>query len=151
MQHMLIHDSDVTMNGHQGKVAAVDEDYDGEQKRTESWTIPSYTDKDLEDTLQAFQSLVDTIYARTPSQMQTRRTQNSLVDLVNGGDLESLPGHSFAYRRLSQAEVPSFKYVMPAGERALNGRMESAGATSKSQHNAFRAPGIDWKAFVGKN
>ena len=72
MQHMSICDTEITMNGRQmwlplemildgfvdmidqGKILAVDESYIGEQERTEPWIMPSYTEQDLEDTLQAF-------------------------------------------------------------------------------------------------
>ncbi|KAG9654559.1 hypothetical protein KCU95_g9415, partial [Aureobasidium melanogenum] len=115
MQHMSIHDSDVTMNGR--KIVAVDEDYDGEQERTEPWIMPSYSERDLNDTLRAFQSLVDALCARIPDQIQ--HTENSLFDLVTGGDLECLPSNSFAYRFLSQAKVPPFFHIAP-GLRIAN-------------------------------
>jgi len=69
MQHMSIHDTEITMNGRQlwlplemildgfvdmidqGKALAVGEGYNGEQERTEPWIMPSYTEQDLQDTL----------------------------------------------------------------------------------------------------
>ncbi|CAD0096051.1 unnamed protein product [Aureobasidium mustum] len=129
MQHMSIHDTDVTMNGRQtwlpleiildglidmieqGKVVAVDEDYDGEQERTEPWIMPPYTEQDVQDTLQAFRSLVDAVSTRMPTQIQ--HTENSIIDLVTGGDLDCLPSDSFAYRFLSQAKAPPFIYIAP--------------------------------------
>lgn len=134
MQHMSIHDSDVTMNGRQswlplefildglvdmvdqGKVVAVDDDYNGEQERTEPWIMPSYSDIDVKDSLLAFRSLVDAICARMSSRIQ--HTEHNLLDFVVG-DPESLPSNSFAYRFLSQAKVPPFTYIAP-GLRVAN-------------------------------
>lgn len=91
MQHMSIRDTEITMNGRQlwlplevildglvdmieqGKILAVDATYSGEQERTEPWIMPSYTDRDLEESLQAFQQLVDAIHDRMPSKPQCRK------------------------------------------------------------------------------
>ncbi|KAG9747138.1 hypothetical protein KCU59_g4643, partial [Aureobasidium melanogenum] len=135
MQHMSIHDSDVTMNGRQswlplevildglidmieqGKVVAVAEDYDGEQERIEPWIMPSYTEHDLDDTLQAFQSLVDAICVRMPNRIE--HTETSLIDLVIDDNVGRLPSNSFAYRFLSQAKVPPLIHIAP-GLRIAN-------------------------------
>ncbi|KAG9185087.1 hypothetical protein G6011_03034 [Alternaria panax] len=129
MQHTTIHDTDITMNGRQlwlplemildgfvdmidqGKVLAVDDGYNGEQERIEPWIMPSYTERDLQDTLQAFEQLVDAIHARMPSQPQN--TRQGLLDLVTGGNAESLPSNSFAHRFLTQCSKPAFTYIAP--------------------------------------
>ncbi|KAI8937174.1 hypothetical protein NX059_006386 [Plenodomus lindquistii] len=129
MQHMTIRDSDITMNQRQlwlplemildgligmidqGKVLAVGDDYDGKQDRAEPWIMPSYTERDLQDTLQAFKQLVDAIHARMPSQPQN--TGQDLLDLVTGGHAESLPSHTFAHRFLTQCSKPGFTYIAP--------------------------------------
>lgn len=87
------------------------------QERTEPWIMPSYTQRDLDDTLQAFQSLVDAICVRMPNRIEHPET--SLIDLVIGGDVERLPSNSFAYRLLSQAKVPPFIHIAP-GLRIAN-------------------------------
>jgi hypothetical protein len=129
MQHMSIHDVEITMNSRQmwlplemilhgfvdiidqGKVLAVGDGYDGKQEHTEPWTMPSYTESDLHDTLQAFEQLVDAIHARMPSQPQ--KTRQCLLDLVTGGNAESLPPISFAHRFLARCSKPSFTYIAP--------------------------------------
>jgi hypothetical protein len=129
IQHMSLDDAWITMNGRQiwlplesildcfidmidqGKVLAVSEAYDGEQEHTEPWIMPSYTEQDLEDTLQAFQHLVGTIHAKMPSQPQ--RTEEGLLELVTGGCLQNLPSNSFAYQFLSKCPRPSFTYIAP--------------------------------------
>lgn len=87
------------------------------QERTEPWIMPSYTERDFDDTLQAFQSLVDAICVRMPNRIE--HTETSLIDLVIGGDVERLPSNSFAYRLLSQAKVPPFIHIAP-GLRIAN-------------------------------
>lgn len=129
MQHMSIHDCEITMNGRQiwlplemildgfvdmidqGKVLAVSGAYDGEQERTEPWIMPSYTRQDLDDTVQAFQHLVNTIHAKMPSQPQN--TEEGLLDLVTGGLPQSLPSDCFAYQFLAQSLRPSFNNIAP--------------------------------------
>jgi hypothetical protein len=129
MQHIAMRDSEVTMNGRQmwlplemvldglvdmivqGKVLAVDESYSGEQERTEPWIMPSYTEQDLEDTLQAFEQLVDAIHDRMPSPAQS--AGNGLFEIVTGGHPEILPANSFAYRFLARCLRPSFTYIAP--------------------------------------
>jgi hypothetical protein len=129
MQHMSIHDTDITMNGRQswlpldhildgfvemidqGKIVAVGEDYDGEQERTTPWIMPSYTEQDLEQTVKAFQDLVDVICAAMPTRLE--QTGDKLIDLVTAGGPYSLPSNSFAYRFLFQATNPPFKYIAP--------------------------------------
>jgi hypothetical protein len=129
MQHMSIHDTSITMNGRQiwlslelildgfvdmidqGKVLAVSGDYSGEQEHTEPWIMPAYTQQDLDDTLQAFQHLVDTIYAKMPSQPQN--LEGNLLDLVTGGLPHSLAPNSFAYQFFSQSPRPSLTNIAP--------------------------------------
>lgn len=129
MQHMSIHDTDITMNGRQmwlplemildgfvdmideGKVLAVDEGYNGGQEPTDPWIMPSYTERDLEDTLQAFEQLVDAIHARMPS--RTQNTEQGLLDLVTGGNPESLPPNSFARHFLARCLRPAFTHIAP--------------------------------------
>jgi hypothetical protein len=84
----------------QGKTVAVGDDYDGEQERTTPWIMPSYTEQDLEQTVGAFQDLVDVICAAMPTQLE--HTGDSLIGFVTAGELHSLPSSSFAYRFLSQ-------------------------------------------------
>jgi hypothetical protein len=95
----------------QGKVFAVSETYNSEQERIGPWIMPSYTQQDLEDTLQAFQHLVNAIYAKMPSQPQS--TEKSLLDLVTNDSPQSLPSNSFAYQFLAQSFKPSFTNIAP--------------------------------------
>ncbi|KAF2627858.1 hypothetical protein BU25DRAFT_392248 [Macroventuria anomochaeta] len=129
MQHMSIRDTSITMNGRQtwlpletildgfidmidqGKVLTVGEAYNGEQERTEPWIMPSYTQRDLDDTLEAFQQLVNTIHDKMPSQPQD--TKAGLLDLVTGGHPQMLPSNSFAYQFLAKSPIPSFTYIAP--------------------------------------
>lgn len=129
IQHMSIHDTGITMNGRQswlplecildglldmidqGKVLAVDDDHGGEQERTTPWIMPSYTEQDLDETLKAFQCLIDAICAAMPGQPE--QNGDSLIDLVTGGNPDSLPSSSFSRRFLSQAINPPFTYSAP--------------------------------------
>ncbi|KAH8710042.1 hypothetical protein GQ44DRAFT_714715 [Phaeosphaeriaceae sp. PMI808] len=129
MQHMSIHDTSITMSGRQiwlplemildgfvdmidqGKVVAVSGAYNGEQGRTEPWIMLPYTQQDLDDTLQAFQHLVDAIHAKLPSQPQ--ETEGGLLDLVTGGPPLTLPSDSFAYQFLARSRRPSFTNIAP--------------------------------------
>lgn len=129
MQHISIHDADITMNSRQmwlplemildgfidmidqGKILAVQDDYDGEQERTEPWIMPSYTERDFEDTIKAFEHLIDAIHTRMPSQPQD--TRQGLLDLVTGSNAESIPSNSFAYRFLTRCSKPAFTYIAP--------------------------------------
>ncbi len=45
----------------QKKVVAVDGSYDGDQESIEPWIMPSYTEQDLDDTLDAFDRLLSAI------------------------------------------------------------------------------------------
>jgi hypothetical protein len=94
----------------QGKVVAV-EAYNGEQERTEPWIMPSYTQRDLDDTLGAFQQLVNTINDKLPS--QPLETEIGLLDLETGGDQRRLPSNSFAHQFLVRSPEPSFTYLAP--------------------------------------
>ncbi|KAK5135853.1 hypothetical protein LTR08_004502 [Meristemomyces frigidus] len=51
----------------QGKVVATEDAYDGEQERPNPWIMPSYTETDLEETLEAFDSLAEAIEERLPA------------------------------------------------------------------------------------
>ncbi|KAH0495710.1 hypothetical protein TgHK011_009243 [Trichoderma gracile] len=126
MQHISIHDTGVTMNGRQvwlplelvleafldmmdrGKALAVDSSYDGEQERIEPWLMPSYTERDLEEALEAFDSLTRAIEARMPA-------SSSFEAHSLGGILKSttIPSDSFAGRFLSMAREVRFRYIAP--------------------------------------
>jgi hypothetical protein len=78
-------DTDITLNGRQtwmkleeilesflemmdqGKVVAVDGSYDGKQEHFDGWIMPSYTEQDLEDSLDALSALITAIETRLPS------------------------------------------------------------------------------------
>jgi hypothetical protein len=127
-QHMSIAHTEIAMNGRQtwlrlemilnglidmidqGKFNAV-EAYNGEQERTEPWVMPSYTQQDLDDTLEAFQQLVNTINDQLPS--QPLETEIGLLDVVTGGDQQRLPSDSLAHQFLVRSPVPSFMYLAP--------------------------------------
>ena len=129
VQHMSMRDTEITMNGRQmwlplemildgfvdmidqGKILAVDESYIGEQERTEPWIMPSYTEQDLEDTLQAFEQLVNAIHDRMPSQLQS--AEQGLLEVVTGGNPEILPANSFANRFLARRSRPNFTHIAP--------------------------------------
>ena len=129
MQHMSMRDADITMNGRQmwlplemvldvlvdmierGKILAVDDSYDGEQERTEPWIMPSYTEQDLEDTLEAFTQLVDAIHAKIPSPPQPAK--QGLLAIVTGGQPDIIPLNTFAHRFLARCPLPTFTYIAP--------------------------------------
>lgn len=136
MQHMSIRDTEITMNGRQlwlplevfldglvdmieqGKILAVDATYSGEQERTEPWIMPSYTERDLEESLQAFQQLVDTIHDRMPSKPQS--VDQGLLEMVTAGNPNILPANSFAHRFLARCPRPAFTYIAPGLSIAQN-------------------------------
>lgn len=152
MQHMSTHDSDISMNGRQmwlslemvldvlvdmielGKIVAVDESYSGEQERTEPWIMPSYTEQDLEQTLQVFEQLVDAIHARMPSQPQS--AEQGLLDVVTGGNPDILPTGRFAHRFLTRCPRPTFTYIAPGLTIAQH--QPFATALDQAEHNMLR-------------
>jgi hypothetical protein len=73
--------------------------------------MPSYTQQDLDDTLRAFQQLVNTINGKLPS--QPLKTEIGLLDLVTSGDQQRLPFNSFAHQFLARSPVPCFTYIAP--------------------------------------
>jgi hypothetical protein len=130
LQHMSMRDSEITMNGRQtwlplemildsfvdmidqGKILAVDESYSGEQERTEPWIMPSYTEQDLEDALNAFEELISAIYDKMPC--RPRSVERGLLEVVTGANPEILPANSFAHRFLSRCSRPNFSYIAPS-------------------------------------
>jgi hypothetical protein len=136
MQHMSIRDTEITMNGRQlwlplevildglvdmieqGKILAVDATYSGEQERTEPWIMPSYTDRDLEESLQAFQQLVDAIHDRMPSKPQS--VEKGLLEMVTAGNPNILLANSFAHQFLAQCPRPAFSHIAPGLSIAQN-------------------------------
>ncbi|KAF2827127.1 hypothetical protein CC86DRAFT_445937 [Ophiobolus disseminans] len=129
MHHMAMRDTEITMNGRQmwlplemildgfvdmidqGKILAVDESYGGEQERTDPWIMPSYTELDLDDTVQAFEQLVDAIHMRMPSPPQS--AEQSLLEVVIGGNPDMLPANTFAHRFLARCSRPNFTHIAP--------------------------------------
>lgn len=129
MQHMSVHDTEITMNGRQtwlpleiildglvdlieqGKIRAVDETYAGEQERTEPWIMPSYTQRDLDEAVDAFTQLVDAIHVRMPERPRSEGV--GLLDIVTGGHPEILPADSFAHLFLAACPRPAFKFIAP--------------------------------------
>jgi len=130
MQRMTIHDTEITINGwqlwlplenildefvdmiDQGEALAVNEDHSGDQKRTQAWIKLSYTAKDHQDPLQAFQQLVDIIHTRMPSQPQNN--EQGLFDIVTDGNPDSLPPNSFTHRFLAQCSRLAFTNITPS-------------------------------------
>ncbi|KAH5158348.1 hypothetical protein HBI24_069250 [Parastagonospora nodorum] len=131
IQHMSLHNTNVTMNGRmgwldlevildryiemieQGKVVAVDDTYEGEQERISPWIMPSYTQLDLDETLEAFGELVNAISSKMPSQPPTTEPARGLLDLVTGGNPQMLRPHTLAHKFLCDAPVPSFTHIAP--------------------------------------
>ena len=129
MQHMSMRDTEVTMNGRQmwlpletildglvnmidqGKILAVDETYSGEQECIEPWIMPSYTEQDFENTLEAFRQLVNAIHERMPSQSQSAR--QGLLEAVTGGRPDIMPADSFAHQFLTRSSRPNFTHIAP--------------------------------------
>ncbi|PTB61630.1 hypothetical protein BBK36DRAFT_1131311 [Trichoderma citrinoviride] len=126
MQHMSIHDTSVTMNGRQewlplelileafldmmdqGKALAVGSSYDGEQERIDSWIMPSYTECDLDEALEAFNRLTRAIEARMPGPYCAET--HHLGDILKSSTLSP---NSFAGRFLAQARQVRFRYIAP--------------------------------------
>lgn len=152
MQHMSINDSDISMNGRQmwlplemvldvlvdmielGKIIAVNRSYSGQQERTEPWIMPSYTEQDLEDTVEAFEQLVNAIYARMPSQPQS--AEQGLLEVVTSGNPDILPADSFARRFLTRCSRPAFTYIAPGLTIAQH--QPFATALDQAEHNMLR-------------
>jgi hypothetical protein len=129
MQHISMRDTEITMNGRQlwlpleivlngfvdlidqGKIVVVDESYSGKKERTEPWILPSYTEQDLEGTLQAFEQLVDAIHGRMPYQLQS--IEQGLLEVVTGGTPEIQPSNSFSPRFLARCSRPNFNHIVP--------------------------------------
>jgi hypothetical protein len=74
--------------------------------------MPSYTEQDLDETLKAFQYLVDAICVAMPGHPE--QNGDSLIELVTGSDPHSLPSSSFACRFLSQATKPHLRILLRA-------------------------------------
>ncbi|RFU75005.1 hypothetical protein TARUN_7236 [Trichoderma arundinaceum] len=126
MQHMSIHDTDVTMNGRQvwlplelileafmdmidqGKALAVDSSYDGEQERIEPWIMPSYTVCDLDETLEAFSRLTRAVETRMPG--APGNETHRLGDVIKS---TSLSPNSFAGQFLARAREIRFSQIAP--------------------------------------
>lgn len=126
MQHMSIHDTGVTMNGRQiwlplelileafldmidqGKALAVDSSYDGQQERIEPWIMPSYTDCDLDETLDAFSRLTRAVETRMP-----RGPGDETHRLGDAIDPNALSPNSFASRFLARAQEIRFSHIAP--------------------------------------
>ncbi|KAH7078119.1 hypothetical protein BKA63DRAFT_542329 [Paraphoma chrysanthemicola] len=135
----------------QGKILAVDAStYSGEQERTEPWIMPSYTERDLEESLQAFQQLVDAIHDRKPSQPQS--VEQGLLEMVTARNPAILPANSFAHRFLAQCPRPAFTHIAPSLSISQNQPFASASgqaaannlfplllfASTPSAHQEFR-------------
>ncbi|KAL7812408.1 hypothetical protein V8C44DRAFT_349429 [Trichoderma aethiopicum] len=126
MQHVSIHDTSVTMNRRQvwlplelaleafldmmdqGKALAVGSSYNGEQERIEPWIMPSYTERDLEEALKAFDRLTRAIEARMPASSSTET--HHFGDILESNTLSP---DSFAGRFLAQAREFRFRYIAP--------------------------------------
>ncbi|KAF1364841.1 hypothetical protein EJ07DRAFT_161817 [Lizonia empirigonia] len=108
MQHMSMRDTEITMNGRQMWLP-LEMILDG--LRTEPWIMPSYTEQDLEYTLQAFEQLVEAIHDRMPSRLQSAR--QGLLEVVTGGNPEIIPANSFAHQFLARCSRPNFTYIAP--------------------------------------
>ncbi|WPG99291.1 Hypothetical protein R9X50_00210400 [Acrodontium crateriforme] len=128
MQHISMADISITMNGRQvwlhfevileafldmidqGKVLAVNDTYQGEQQRTAPWIMPSFTDGDFRDTLQAFEALVESIEYQIP---HFDKSWPAKYGLFNSAWISIMPENSFARKFLENARVPHFKYLAP--------------------------------------
>ncbi|KAK5108999.1 hypothetical protein LTR62_007633 [Meristemomyces frigidus] len=128
MQHISMHDIKITTNGRQtwlpletlltgllemmdeGKVVATTPDYDGEQERLNPWIMPSFSERDLQDSLHAFEHLVDAIESRRPDHDATAPPEHGLFDPA-WSDIR--PTGGFARCFLEAARVPRFTYLAP--------------------------------------
>jgi hypothetical protein len=69
------------------------------------------TDQDLEDTVKAFEQLVEAIHDKLPFQPQC--TERGLLEVVTGGNPDILSTSSFAHRPTTQCPRPNFVYIAP--------------------------------------
>jgi hypothetical protein len=131
MQHISMEDSMVTLNGRQGwvnleeildsflemidqgKVNAVDDSYRGTQEKISDWIMPSYTEQDLEDSVEALDILVATIEARMPSPPLEDSFERGFIDLDAPETSKVFPLGTFARRFLERARRPRFTYLAP--------------------------------------
>ncbi|EEA26446.1 hypothetical protein TMatcc_005283 [Talaromyces marneffei ATCC 18224] len=126
MQHISIHDTDITMNGRQtwlpleiilecfldmidqGKALAVDSLYDGNQERTDPWIMPSYTVSDVDQTLEAFNRLAHAVEIRMP-----RAPGNENHHVSDEIEPSALSPNTFASQFLLRAREIRFSQIAP--------------------------------------
>jgi hypothetical protein len=131
MQHLSMDDMDITLNGRQtwvkleealecflemmdqGKVVATNDSYSGKQERIADWIMPSYTEQDLEDSLDALSALVTAVETRMPSPPSQDDFEIGLIDAAVPETSAMLPPNTFVRRFLERARKPRFTYLAP--------------------------------------
>jgi len=133
MPHASVHSSTVTTNGRQrwlplelileafldmidhGKTVAVGDDHDGEQEQAGPWIMPSFTEEDVRDSLEAFARLVQAVEARMPQPpSQSQDVAHGLLGWSESDDSSPTIAAGFAHRFLSQARRPrNFRFIAP--------------------------------------
>jgi hypothetical protein len=95
----------------QGKILAENETHFGKQESAKPWIMPSYTERDLEETVQAFEKVVAAFHARLPSHLES--IGENLLDVVTDAMPDTLPANSFARRYLARCSRPGFTHIAP--------------------------------------
>ncbi|KAF1817963.1 uncharacterized protein K489DRAFT_385356 [Dissoconium aciculare CBS 342.82] len=135
MQHLSMEDTAITMNGRQerfrleqileallemmdqGKVVAVDDSYSGQQEQFCNWIMSSYTESDLEESLDALDALVSAVEERMPIRPAQTGFEIGLIDKETS---TMFPPGTFARHFLERARRPRFKFLAPGLYIATN-------------------------------
>lgn len=94
-----------------GKIQAVSEDVEVANSKYDPWINVPYSDAMLEESVQAFNELVDAIESRMPDTPNTAARETGLVD-DNVLEESGIPP-GFAYSFIQQVQRPSFKFIAP--------------------------------------
>ncbi|CAI6230105.1 unnamed protein product [Periconia digitata] len=101
-----------------GKVKAIRENEDSELMTFPPWALVPYTEQDLQETLDAFDNLIEAIQDRMPGALPDQSTvQHGLVDEHDLDEANILDG--FARKFLLRARRPHFEYIAP-GLKTIN-------------------------------
>jgi len=94
-----------------GETVAPLDSYEGTQETTEPWIIPSCTEQDINDTLEAFNGLVDVVETRMPT-WPVGAIEYGLVDLTDS-TISTIFPKGFAHRIISLARRLRFFTIAP--------------------------------------
>jgi hypothetical protein len=167
--HISLEDSDITMNGRQGwvrleeileallemmdqgKVVAVDGSYSGRQETISGWIMPSFTEHDLEESLQGLDALIAAIEERLPVPPPKTGFEIGFIDPDDPETSAVFPPGTFARRFLERARKPRFAFLAPGLQIATSQPFASVAieedrlrpilllqSSSRAYHDTFR-------------